>query len=126
VVEVGPVVDAMARKMSKPMQCILPENDGQVRCHDVLYCSDSPCDSCIDGQLAIRMMLGLVLVDVRDLEVRRPLNHLESGERTETSHVLWPPDILLERGRGGSPCEAINVVRRVASAESIDLVLGYS
>lgn len=32
VVEVVPVIDAMARKVPEPLQRILSENDGQVRC----------------------------------------------------------------------------------------------
>jgi hypothetical protein len=77
VAEIGPVIDAMARKMSEQLQCILPKNNGLVRCHDVLHCSGGPRGSRIDGQPATWIFLGLVLVDVQDLEVRQPLNCLE-------------------------------------------------
>jgi hypothetical protein len=40
VAEVGLIVDAMARKVLEPLQCILPEDDGQVHYHDVLCCPD--------------------------------------------------------------------------------------
>jgi hypothetical protein len=74
VAEIGPVIDAMVRKMSKPLQCILPKNNGLVRCRDVLHCSSGPRGSRIDGQPAAWILLGPVLVDVQDLEVRQPLN----------------------------------------------------
>jgi hypothetical protein len=40
--EIGPVVDAMTWKVLEPLQRVQPENDGQVCCHDVLYCSGGP------------------------------------------------------------------------------------
>ena len=42
VLEVIPVIDVMAMKVSEPLQCILPKNDGQVRYHDVLRCFGRP------------------------------------------------------------------------------------
>jgi hypothetical protein len=35
--EVGPVIDALLRKVLEPLQRILPENNGKVCYHDVLY-----------------------------------------------------------------------------------------
>jgi hypothetical protein len=74
---------------SEPLQSVLPENDGRVRCHDVLHCPGGLGDSSIDGQLASQVFLGLVFVDVRDLEVGRPLDRPEPGERAKTPNVPW-------------------------------------
>jgi hypothetical protein len=126
VAEVVPAIDAMARKVLEPLQRILPENDGQVRCHDVPLFPGVPGDDCIDGQPAARILPGLVLVDFRDLEVRRPLNCPEAGERARPRMSPGPPDDLLEHGRGGDPWEASDVVRRVASPGPTGLVLGCS
>lgn len=40
VAEVIPVIDAMARKVLEALQRNLPEDDGQVHYHDILYCLD--------------------------------------------------------------------------------------
>ena len=64
VVEVVPVIDVVAREMSKSLQCILPEDDGQVCCHDVLHCFGGPCGGRLDSQPVPQILLGLVLVDV--------------------------------------------------------------
>jgi hypothetical protein len=82
---------------------ILPEDDGQVRCHDVLRCSGGLGGGRVHGEPAARILFGLVLIDIRDLEVRRPLNCPEPGERAETPHVPGPPGDLLEHGRNGGP-----------------------
>jgi hypothetical protein len=62
--EVVPIVEAVARKMLEPLQCILPEDDGQVRCHDILHYSSGLGSDCVDSQPAARILLGLGLVDV--------------------------------------------------------------
>jgi hypothetical protein len=79
VAKVGLVVDAMAWKMSEPSQRVLPRDNGQVRHHDVFCRSGGLGGGCIDGQPTVRILLRLVLVDVGDLEVRRPLDRPEPG-----------------------------------------------
>jgi hypothetical protein len=39
------------------------------------------------SQPAARVLLGLIFVDVQNLEIRRPLDRSESRERAETPHV---------------------------------------
>jgi hypothetical protein len=64
VAEVVPVIDAVAREMLKPLRCILPEDDWQVHCHDVLHCFGGSGGGRVDGQPAARILLGFVLVDI--------------------------------------------------------------
>jgi hypothetical protein len=68
--EVPPIVDVVSRQVPEPLQCVLPQNDGQVHHHDVLRCPSSPGGGCIDGQPASRVLLKLIFVDVGDLEIR--------------------------------------------------------
>jgi hypothetical protein len=72
--KVATVVDTMSWKVSQPLQCILSENDGQVRSHHVFSCPSGLGGDRIDGQPTSRVLLRLILVDVGDLEVRGPLN----------------------------------------------------
>jgi hypothetical protein len=64
VAEVGPVIDALVRKVSGPLHRILPENNGKVPCHDVLYHPSGPSGGRIDDQPSARIFLRLILVDV--------------------------------------------------------------
>jgi hypothetical protein len=72
--KVTPIVDAV----SKPLQCILPEDDRQVCGHHIFGCPSSSGGGGVDGQPASRILLRLVFVDVGDFEVRGPLNGLEA------------------------------------------------
>jgi hypothetical protein len=49
VAKIGLVVDAMAWKVSEPMQRVPPKNDGQVHCHDILCCPGGLGGGHIDG-----------------------------------------------------------------------------
>jgi hypothetical protein len=60
--------------VSQPLQCILPENDRQVRGYHVFGCPSSSSGGGVDGQPASQILLRLVLVDVGDFEVWGPLN----------------------------------------------------
>ena len=69
--------------MLEPLQHVLPQDNGQVRCHHVLCCSGGPNDSRVEGQPAARVLLGLVLVDVGDLEVGGPLDGPKTWSKRE-------------------------------------------
>jgi hypothetical protein len=69
VAKVTPVVDAMARKMSEPLQRIMPKNNGQVRYHDVLHCLDGLGGGRINGQPAARILLGSYLSTFETLKL---------------------------------------------------------
>lgn len=71
---------------SEPLQSILPENNGRVRCHDVLHCLGDLGDGSIDGQLASQVLLRLVFVDVETLKLGGHCR-LEPGERAKTLNV---------------------------------------
>jgi RNAse (barnase) inhibitor barstar len=64
VAEIDPVFDVMAGKLSEPLHRVLPKNDGQVRCHDILHCPGGPSGGYTDGQPATWVLLGLVLINV--------------------------------------------------------------
>jgi hypothetical protein len=63
------------------LQRVLPKDDGQVRGHHVLGRPSSSGDGGVDGQLASRILLRFIFVDVGDLEVRGPLNGLETWSK---------------------------------------------
>jgi hypothetical protein len=71
--------------MSEPLQLVLPQDNGQVHRHHVLHCPGGPCSSRVDSQPATRVLLSLVLVDVGDLEVGRPLDGPELWSKRENS-----------------------------------------
>jgi hypothetical protein len=56
------------------LQCILPENDRQVRGHHIYGRPSGSSGSGVDGQPASQILLRFIFVDVGDLEVRGPLN----------------------------------------------------
>jgi hypothetical protein len=60
------------------LQRILPKDDGQIYCHHVFSCPSGPGRGGVDSQPASRVLLGLVLVNVGDLEVRGPLKGPET------------------------------------------------
>jgi hypothetical protein len=64
--------------MPEPLQRILPSDNGQVRYHDIIHCPSAPGGGHIDCQPASRVLLGLVLVDIGNFEVWRPLDRLDS------------------------------------------------
>jgi hypothetical protein len=73
--------------MSQPLQRVLRQDNGQVRSHNALYRPSSPGDSRVNGQPAVRVLLRLILVDVGDLEVGRPLDGPETRSEQGNSHV---------------------------------------
>jgi hypothetical protein len=76
--------------MLKPLQCILPQDNGRVRHHDVFYCPSNPRSGHVDGLPSPRVLLGLVFVDVGDFEVRRPLDGPElGGERGDPACLFF-------------------------------------
>jgi hypothetical protein len=87
--------------MSESLQRVLPQDNGQVRRHDVLRCPSSPGGSRVDDQPAARVLLRLVLVDIGDLEVGRPLDGPEMwSEHGNSSRVLLPVFMLSFPRRG--------------------------
>jgi hypothetical protein len=87
--------------VSKPLQCILPEDDGQVCDHHIFGCPSGSGGGGVDGQLASRILLRLVLVDVGDFEVRGPLNGPEAwSERRYSTRVLLSLMMMSVPGRG--------------------------
>ena len=94
------------------MQCILPEDDGQVCSHHIFSCPSGPGSGCIDGQLASRVLLRLVFVDVGDLEVGRPLDGPETlSERGNSARILLQMFMSSVLGRGvGSVTEPPKVL----------------
>jgi hypothetical protein len=101
--EIPPIVDAVSRQVPEPLQCVLPQNDGQVRCHDILRCPSSLGDGCIDDQPAPQVLLRLIFVDVGDLEIRRPLDGSEAkGKHGDPARSLLSMIMSLIPGRGVS------------------------
>jgi hypothetical protein len=70
---------------------VLPQDNGQVHRHDILYSPNSSGGGRIDGQPASRVLLRLIFVDVGDLEVRRPLDGLEARSKREDSASIFLP-----------------------------------
>jgi hypothetical protein len=82
------------------IQCILPEDNGQVRSHYVFSRSSGPSSGCIDDQPASRVLLRLVFVDVGDLEVWGPLDGPETwSKRRYSTRVLLLMVVVLVPGR---------------------------
>jgi hypothetical protein len=67
-------VDAVSGKMSETLQRVLPQDNGQVRRHDILRRPSGSGGSRVDSQPAAWVLLRLVLVDIGDLEDGRPLD----------------------------------------------------
>jgi hypothetical protein len=83
------------------VQRILPEDDGQVHSHHIFSCPSGSSSGGIDGQLASRVLLRLVLVDVGDFEVRGPLKGPETwSERRYSTCVLLSTMMMSVLGRG--------------------------
>jgi hypothetical protein len=81
--------------MSEPLQRVLPQDNGQVCRHHILCCPGGPGGSRVDGQPAARVLLGLVFVDVGDLEVERPLDGLETRSKREDSARVFQSAFVL-------------------------------
>jgi hypothetical protein len=75
--------------MSETLQRVLPQDNGQVRCHHVLRCFGSPGGSPVDDQPAARVLLGLVLIDFGDLEVGGPLDGPETRSKRGNSACVF-------------------------------------
>jgi hypothetical protein len=84
--------------MSEPLQRILPQDNGQIRRHHVLR---RPGGGRVDGQPTTRVLLGLVLVDVGDLEVGGPLDGPEMrSKRGDSARVFLSAFVRSVPGRG--------------------------
>jgi hypothetical protein len=70
--------------MSEPLQRILPQDNGQIRRHHVLRRLGG---GRVDGQPTTGVLLGLVLVDVGDLEVGGHWMARRRAVSVETPHV---------------------------------------
>jgi hypothetical protein len=79
VIEVGLVVDVVAREMVKALDRVLPHHDRDVCHHDILCFPDGLRFHGIDGQPAAWVLLVIVLVNIGDLEVCWPLDRTQSG-----------------------------------------------
>jgi hypothetical protein len=87
--------------MSEPLQRVLPQDNGQVRCHHVLCFPGGLGGSHVDNQPVARVLLRLVLVDVGDLEVGRPLDGPETWSKCgKSTRILLPVFASLVLGRG--------------------------
>jgi hypothetical protein len=103
VTKISPIVDAVLRQMPEPLQCVVPQNDGNVSCHDVFCCPSSLGSGCIDGQPTPWVLLGLILVDVGDFEIGRPLDGPKArGERGDPACILLSMIMSSILGRGTS------------------------
>lgn len=80
----------------------------------------------VDDKPIVRVLLELMFVDVRNLEIRQPLDRLEPGERAQTLHVLEPRGGPPRCGRGGDPIVATNVMGPAAFLGPAGLALGCS
>jgi hypothetical protein len=99
--EVAPIVDAVSRQVSYPLQRILPKDDEQIHNHHIFDCPSGPGSGGIDGQPASRVLLRLVVVDVRDLEVRGPLDGPETwSKRRYSTRVFLSTVVVSVLGRG--------------------------
>jgi hypothetical protein len=79
----------------------LPKYDGQICSHHIFSCPSGPDSSGVDSQPASQVLLGLVLVDVGDLEVRGPLNALETwSKRRYSTRILLSTIVVSVPGRG--------------------------
>jgi hypothetical protein len=84
-----------------PLQCILPEDDGQVWGHHIFGCPSGSGSGGVDGQPASWILLRLVLVDVGDFEVRGPFNGPKAwSERQYSTRVLLSSMMMSILGRG--------------------------
>jgi hypothetical protein len=100
--------------VSKPLQCILSKDDGQVCGHHIFSCPSGSGGGGVDGQPASRILLRLVLVDVGDFEVRGPLNGPEAwSERRYSTRDLLSSMMMSIPGRGVvvvvPRCNALNL-----------------
>ena len=87
--------------MSEPLQCVLPQDDGQIRYHYVFCRPGGPSGGRVDGQPAPRVLLRLLLVDVGDFAVRGPLDGPETwSKRREPACVFLSAFVMSVPGRG--------------------------
>ena len=99
--------------MSEPLQRILPQDNGQIRRHHVLR---RPGGGRVDGQPTTRVLLGLVLVDVGDLEVGGPLDGPKTrSKRADSALVFLPAFVRSVPGRGVSSVSSQPSPKRATS-----------
>jgi hypothetical protein len=65
--EVGPMVDAVAREIMEPLEHVLSYYNREIHRHYVLHCPGGLGHRQVDGQPALGIQLGLILVDIVDL-----------------------------------------------------------
>ena len=83
------------------MQCVWPEDDGQVRGHYVLGCPGGSGSGSVDGQPASRILLRFIFVNVEDLEVRGSLNGSEAWSKRRYSTTVFLSSVMMSfPGRG--------------------------
>jgi hypothetical protein len=87
--------------VSQPLQRVLPKDDRQVRVHHIFGRPSGSVGNGVDGQPASRILLGLIFVNVGDLEVRGPLNGPEAwSKRRYSTCVLLSSMMMSVPGRG--------------------------
>jgi hypothetical protein len=87
--------------MSQLLQCVLPEDNGQVCGHYVFGRPSSSSGSGVDGQPASWILLRFIFVDIGHLEVRGPLNGPKAWSKCRHStHVFLSSRMMSVPGRG--------------------------
>jgi hypothetical protein len=93
--------------------------------HYFFHCLGGPSGGRVDGQLATRVLLGLVLVDVGDLEVGGPLDGPETrGKRGDSARVFLSAFVRSVLGRRVSNVSSRLSPERAASRGRNRLSLG--
>lgn len=69
VAEINLVVDAVVTKVTKPLEGILAQHNGEVQYHDIFSLPSSSGSDRVDDQSTARILLSCIFVDVGDLEV---------------------------------------------------------
>jgi hypothetical protein len=83
------------------LQCVLPEDNGQVCGHYVFGCPNSSSGGGVDGQPASWILLRFIFVDIGYLEVRRPLNGPKAWSKCgHSTRVFLSSGMMSVPGRG--------------------------
>jgi hypothetical protein len=75
VVEINLFVDAVTTKVTKPLEGILAQHNGEVQYHDIFSHPSSSGSDRVDNQSTSWILLSFIFVDVGDLEVQQSLRH---------------------------------------------------